>query len=664
MIPFRKILIANRGEIALRIIRAALQLQVTAVALYAEEETSKPWVLEAGEAYSLGSGTVKETYLNIQKIIDIARKCGADAIHPGYGFLSENPLFARACLQNDIVFIGPGPEILELMGDKIAARERVAKLGIPVPPRYLLNHNRDGIPAEMSFPLVVKAASGGGGRGMRLVGSASELTSLLELASAEAAKYFADDRVYLEKYLHPARHIEVQLLGDTRGSLIHLHERECSVQRRHQKVIEEAPALSLPPNVRQEILNAALTIGRDIGYVNAGTVEFLVDDQQNFYFLEMNPRIQVEHGVTELITGIDVVIEQIRVAAGMPLNPPAFSHPLGCAIEVRVYAEDPLNDLLPAPGTILAHNPPILSGVRIDAAMNDGTEISDHYDPLISKVMVHADNRPEAIARLKEALSRYTVSGVRHNMPLLKAILADDAYVSNNLHTGYLPAALPRLALKLQDIRNSMPLEVLASAYLIFRKGQAPQPTDSSVWSQIGFWRILPHYSFTCNGKPFDAEVRWTGSQTMQLLVAGAELIVTEIRNENNRLSFCLDGREYTFWAGELAHGCELSDDSFVYTVAYGRQPGNAMPTAESGINDFGGEILAPLFGRIASVKVKSGDRIERGDKLVVIESMKLENAIVSPAPGIVQHVFVNEGDQVQQHALLLSLDHSLTFNS
>ena len=394
-----KILIANRSEIALRVKRAATSLNIPTVAVFTDQESESSWISQFEEAYSLGNGPLSDTYLNIASIIGLAKKSGADAIHPGYGFLSENSLFAKACEENQIRFIGPSADILKLMGDKLTAHHFVSGLGIPVIDKIIdTPHEISKLRHSIEYPVLVKAAAGGGGKGMRLVKTHSELTDVLEITANEAFQYFADERVYIEKYLHAPRHIEVQIIGDIHGNIVHLFERECSIQRRHQKIIEEAPAVSLPDHVRKKIIDAALTIAGSVRYVNAGTIEFLLDDNGDFFFLEMNTRLQVEHGITEMITGIDLVKEQIRVAEGYPLS---FSQKEiqyhGHAIESRIYAEDPEHDLLPSPGKIHYYREPSFQDVRMESAVTSGTEIQADFDPLIAKVIAYGASREDAV---------------------------------------------------------------------------------------------------------------------------------------------------------------------------------------------------------------------------------------------------------------------------
>lgn len=441
---FSKILIANRGEIAVRIIRACRDLSISPVAVYSEADAMAVHVGLCDEAVCIGPAASIQSYLNIEKIIGAARSTGAEAIHPGYGFLAENADFAQAVADAGLTFIGPAPEAMRVMGSKTSARRAAIEAGVPIVPgtvealRSLAEAERAA--KEFSYPVMLKASAGGGGKGMRLVTSADELRSAFENAKSEAAGAFGDDSVYLEKAVERPRHIEIQVFADKRGNTVHLGERECSIQRRHQKVIEECPSPINEAGLRERMGEAAVKLARAVDYVGAGTVEFLVSDaSREFYFLEMNTRLQVEHPVTELVTGIDLVREQITVAAGAPLS---FSqeevHWHGHAIECRVYAEDPDNSFFPSPGTISHLQVPSGPGIRDDSGVEAHSEVSIHYDPLISKLSAWGRTRAEAIDRLRRALDEYEVGGIKTTLPFFRAIVRDQEFVSGNLDTGFI----------------------------------------------------------------------------------------------------------------------------------------------------------------------------------------------------------------------------------
>ncbi|HEV7642747.1 MAG TPA: acetyl-CoA carboxylase biotin carboxylase subunit [Pyrinomonadaceae bacterium] len=441
---FKKILIANRGEIAVRVIRACRDMGIATVAVYSEADAAALHVRMADEAYLIGASPSNESYLRGDKIIEVARACGAEAIHPGYGFLSENAEFVRKVGAAGLTFIGPSPEAMEAMGGKISARKIAINAGVPVVPGTTepLVSADDALKTaeEFGFPVMLKASAGGGGKGMRLVENAGELKSAFETAQSEALASFGDDSVYLEKAVMRPRHIEIQIFADTHGNYVHLGERECSIQRRHQKVVEECPSPISDPDLRARMGEAALLAAKAVDYVGAGTVEFLVSDvDRSFYFLEMNTRLQVEHPVTELVTGIDLVREQINVAAGEKLSFAQSdinwnSH----AIECRVYAEDPDNNFLPSPGKITRLRLPQGNGVRDDGGVYEGAEVSIYYDPMISKLAAWGKDREEAIGRLRRALREYTVDGIKTTLPFFRAIVEDEEFLAGKLDTGFI----------------------------------------------------------------------------------------------------------------------------------------------------------------------------------------------------------------------------------
>lgn len=441
---FKKILIANRGEIACRVIRACREMGIVTVAVYSEADKDALHVRMADEAYLIGPPASSESYLRWEKIIEVALKAGAEAVHPGYGFLSENAGFVREVTKAGVKFIGPSPEAMEAMGGKISARKIAINAGVPVVPGttepLTSFENARDVAASFGYPIMLKASAGGGGKGMRLVSGESELRSALETARSEARSSFGDDAVYIEKAIVSPRHIEIQVFSDTHGNHVHLGERECSIQRRHQKVIEECPSPINSPELRQEMGACAVKVAKAVDYTGAGTVEFLLSDvDRSFYFLEMNTRLQVEHPVTELVTGIDLVREQIRVAAVEPLS---FTQQditwIGHAIECRVYAEDPENDFLPSPGRITRLRLPQGPGVRDDGGVYEGAEVSIYYDPMISKLAVYGRSREEAIGRMRRALQEYEVGGIKTTLPFFREIMADGEFIAGKIDTGFI----------------------------------------------------------------------------------------------------------------------------------------------------------------------------------------------------------------------------------
>jgi acetyl-CoA carboxylase biotin carboxylase subunit len=439
---FKRVLVANRGEIAVRVLRACRELGLHTVAVYSEVDRNALHVRYADEAYCIGPAPARESYLRIDRIIDVAIRAKAEAIHPGYGFLAENDHFARACAEAGIVFIGPPPQAMQAMGDKIEARRTVSKQGVPVVPgTYEPLRDDEMIAAanQVGFPLFVKASAGGGGKGMRRVEKIEELGNAITRARSEAESAFGDGTLYLERIVKPARHIEFQILADTRGNVIHLGERECSIQRRHQKMVEESPSVALDDKLREKMGRAAVAVAKAAGYVNAGTIEFLFDKDRNFYFLEMNTRLQVEHPVTELVTGTDIVKEQLRIASGRPLSYQQKDvQQRGWAIECRITAEDPHNGFLPSTGKIISLHEPTGPGVRLESALYEGFEVSLYYDPLIAKLCVWGQDRATAIMRVKRALGEYKILGIATSIPFHQRLFQSTSFIGGHFDTTFL----------------------------------------------------------------------------------------------------------------------------------------------------------------------------------------------------------------------------------
>jgi len=500
---FRKVLIANRGEIAIRVLRACREMGIAAVAVYSEADRASLHVRLAEEAYPIGPAPSRESYLRIDKLMDVAHRAGCDALHPGYGFLAENPALARACAENKITFIGPSPGAMEKLGSKTAARHIARSAGVPMVPGTLEpladTAQAAAFAREAGYPILLKAVAGGGGKGMRRVESDAELPSAWRDASSEALNAFGDGRLYIEKYLDRPRHIEIQVLGDHHGSILHLGERECSVQRRHQKVIEESPSPVVDSALRQAMGEAAVRLARAGGYTNAGTLEFLVDAHRNFFFLEVNTRLQVEHPVTEMVTGLDLVKLQLRVAAGEPLPLQQQDVALrGHAIECRVYAEDPDNNFFPSPGKILSRRVPAGPGIRLDDGVYPGWVVPNDYDPLLGKLIAWGVDRAEAIARLRRALEEYSVGGIKTNVSLFRRLLVDPEYVRGEIYTRWLDDWLARAAASSTPAQLPESLEtaaVLAAALFHLSAnganssvaaGSAPAGASGSPWKQEG----------------------------------------------------------------------------------------------------------------------------------------------------------------------------------
>jgi acetyl-CoA carboxylase biotin carboxylase subunit len=507
---FQKILIANRGEIAVRVIRACREMDIRTVAVYSERDRASLHVRMADEAILIGPPPASESYLSIEKIIAAAKETGAEAIHPGYGFLSENAGFAEACERSGIAFIGPPAIAMHLMGSKISARAAMKSAGVPIVPGtiqpILDNREAFAIAREIGFPIMVKAAAGGGGKGLRLVNAEAELESAIRTARSEALNAFRDDAIYIEKFLDQPRHIEIQILADSQGHVISLGERECSIQRRHQKVMEETPSTFINDSIRGRMGEAAVAVGRACGYVNAGTVEFLVDSRKDFYFLEMNTRLQVEHPITEWVTGIDLVKEQIWIAAGEALH---FSQedirPRGAAIECRIYAEDPYNHFYPSPGKLTVLGRPAGPGVRIDSGAYEGWDVPLEYDPLLAKVAVWGNTRGEAISRLRRALLEYEVVGIQTGIPFYQRILRHPDFLLGNYDTGFIDKVLREESMGVDESPSTPPgsleegrlVALMAAAVHTLHNGGDSKPvaltgeTPMSRWKWAGRTKIF-----------------------------------------------------------------------------------------------------------------------------------------------------------------------------
>jgi len=501
---FRKVLIANRGEIAVRVMRTCREMKIHTVAVYSDVDRKSLHVRYADEAYAIGPAPSTESYLRIDRILDAARRSGAEAVHPGYGFLAENPEFARACENAGIVFIGPPVSAMELMGSKTSARHAVIQAGLPVVPGADCNLESFDevrrVASEIGYPVMLKASAGGGGKGLRRVNADGELESAYRTARSEAQNAFNDPSVYVEKYIERPRHVEVQILGDHHGHLIYLGERECSLQRRHQKVIEECPSPAVDRDLRRQMGETAVRIGKLAGYWNAGTVEFLLDPQRNYYFLEMNTRLQVEHPVTELTAGIDLVKEQLNIAAGGTLKWRQEDVRLrGTALECRIYAEDPANNFFPSPGLITRLQVPAGPGIRRDSGVYEGWRVPLEYDPLLSKLAVWATDRGEAIARLERALGEYEIQGIQTNIPFFRRVLAHPDFVAGRLDTGFIDRVLAAGLMQEEPPSAEEEQVAMMAALLHAERDRHRQPTpvlEKSGWKQAGRRRALeskPH---------------------------------------------------------------------------------------------------------------------------------------------------------------------------
>lgn len=644
---FKTLLIANRGEIACRIIRTAKHLGIETVAVYSDADKHSLHVQSADHAIYLGPSPAEQSYLNVSALLEAAKHTCAQAIHPGYGFLSESPLLAKACIKQGITFIGPSVQALEIMGSKQQSKVALSGTSVPLTPGY---HGQDQTAAtleheakQIGFPVLIKAAAGGGGKGMRIVKHARELKAALQAAHREAKAYFGDPTLILEKFIPEARHVEVQILGDQHGQIIPLFDRDCSIQRRHQKIIEEAPAPHLTDQIRSDLYQAACQVGKVIDYVSAGTIEFLVEPSGAFYFMEMNTRLQVEHPVTEAITGLDLVEWQIRIAQGEAL-PARFSKitPTGHAIECRIYAEDPSKDFLPSTGEITICASPAGDGIRLDTGYTSGDTLTPYYDPLISKLITTGASRDEAIQRMQQALKQYHIAGVTTNLSFLQEIMHHPAFVAAQLATHFLTThpILPS--------SHDVPLPVLfllfAYDYLSLHQ---PDPIDQACFA---FHPFLPVYweqtyqvaqtqitgriqaanqtafTLTCHENTYPLSCRFT--HQMLFVSAGHTTFHGHIYEKNNQLYCFYEGQTYLFQ--------RLQHTQLKHTASHAH--------------------ASPMPGTVVAVLKQKGDSIEPDEGILIIEAMKMEHTIRAAESGIIAEIFYQHGDQVEEGAQLFSL--------
>ena len=659
---FGKILIANRGEIACRVVRTARRLGIATVAVYSEADRHALHVELADEACLVGPPPAQDSYLNIAAVIDAARHSGAEAVHPGYGFLAENAEFAEACLAAGVAFIGPPASAIRAMGSKAAAKDLMQRSGVPLVPGY---HGESQDPGHLvdeaeriGFPVLIKSAAGGGGRGMRLVAGAAEFAPALAAAQREAAAAFGDDRMLIEKYLPRARHIEIQIFADRHGNAVHLFERECSIQRRYQKVLEEAPAPGLDPARRRAMGKAAVVAARAVGYVGAGTVEFIAD-AESFYFIEMNTRLQVEHPVTELVTGLDLVEWQLRVAAGEPLplgQPDLQLH--GHAIEARLYAEDPERGFLPQTGTLHGLRFPPAEIARVDTGVRQGDVVTPFYDPMIAKIIVSGEDRLAALDRLRRALAETAVLGVATNLGLLVRIAAHPGFAAAVIDTGF----IERHRDVLLAGRRPVPGEALAAAAvarLVSRRAAATVAAARSAdphspWAHSGGWRLggedRQQLVFR-DGAEERIVAALTRAERWQLSVGDEMIAASGERRLDGSLRVVLDG--VRGHATVLDHGTETA----VFLAGESWRLIEIDPLAAREGDDPGaGRLTAPMPGRVAQLLVAVGDPVRRGEPLMIIEAMKMEHTVAAPVDGTIEAVRFSVGDLVEEGAELIVL--------
>jgi acetyl-CoA/propionyl-CoA carboxylase biotin carboxyl carrier protein len=651
---FETVLVANRGEIAVRVIRTLRRLGIRSVAVYSDADAGARHVREADTAVRLGPATARQSYLDIDKVLDAAVRSGAQAIHPGYGFLSERADFAAACERAGVVFLGPSARAIEVMGDKITAKNAVAAFDVPVVPGIakpgLSDDDLVTAADEIGYPVLIKPSAGGGGKGMHLVEDPARLPDALATARREAASAFGDDTLFLERFVLRPRHIEVQVLADSHGNVVHLGERECSLQRRHQKVIEEAPSPLLDPQTRARIGAAACNTARSVDYLGAGTVEFIVsaDRPDEFFFMEMNTRLQVEHPVTEAVTGLDLVEWQLRVAAGDKLTLVQDDIELnGHAIEARVYAEDPARGFLPTGGQVLGVLEPTGPGVRVDSSLLAGTTVGSDYDPMLSKVIAYGADRDEALLRLDHALAHTAVLGVQTNIEFLRFLLADERVRAGDLDTALLDE-------RVADFEPlPAPDDVLAAAGL-YRQWALARHAQGNLWAAPTGWRVggVVAPVRTALSTPLRTETVsvWGLPESAKVQIGAGEIVSASVQVESDQLSVTLDGLRRDYRWAEAGRHLWIADERGTWHLREAEEQQIHRAAGEQQA-----EILSPMPGNVIAVQAESGAEVAEGDVVVVVEAMKMEHSLPAPVSGRVE-VLVSVGQQVTVDQVLARL--------
>ncbi|OFZ12738.1 MAG: hypothetical protein A2X86_15610 [Bdellovibrionales bacterium GWA2_49_15] len=650
---FKKVCVANRGEIACRVIRACHKLGIQTLVLYSDPDKNSLAVKLSDCAVPLGGTTALESYLNIEKVVSTAKKHGADALHPGYGFLSENSDLAIACEKSGICFIGPRPEAMDKMGMKNLARDIVNGLGLPIVPGYNGDDQSLGRlekeAKKIGYPILIKAAAGGGGKGMQVVESEKNLAQAIEAAKRNAKSAFGDDTILIEKYFPIIKHIEIQVLADHSGHTVHLFERECSVQRRHQKIIEESPSPSVSPELREKMGQAAVNIARSVQYLGAGTVEFIVDPlTKNFYFLEMNTRIQVEHPITEEVTGVDLVEWQLRIAQGEALSLQQNSlKQTGHAIECRLYAEDWRHDFLPMSGKVLRWREVRGAGIRIDHGLEDGTEIGIFYDPMLAKVVAHGNSRAESTRKMQWLLSRLELLGLTTNHALLSKILEHPHFIDGSYGTNFLSlygesfkkASAP-------ELHQEVVCSVWLKDWFDRRRAQKILPGLASGWRN-NFYRPSK-IEYECEGQKYSILYRYQDDAFEVQINGGATQKIALIECDERSVSFNLTDRRLQFSV----------INSWVHHPVLGPMQVTQVPRfKEVVVAGMANRYLSSMPGKIVKVFVRQGDKVKAGDELVIIESMKMENSVAAHKTGVVKDVFVASGQMVEKNEQLIQLE-------
>jgi acetyl/propionyl-CoA carboxylase alpha subunit len=651
----KQVLVANRGEIAVRIISTLRKLGIHSVAIYHDDEYNTLHAREADFAVSLGNGTLTDTYLNINRIIHIAKEFNCDGIHPGYGFLSENHLFAKACEEHKIKFIGPDSEVIRLMGLKSEAKKIAQRAGVPVFKSVLYDSGFELSKQNFSFPLIIKAVAGGGGKGMKIVHHKEEFNLLVQKAFRESEQYFGNNQLMIEPYLENARHVEVQVIGDNYGNVIHLFERECSLQRNHQKIIEEAPATSIDNNLRAAIHTAAIRFTKELNYTGVGTVEFLVSGG-SFYFLEMNTRIQVEHPVTEMITKIDLVKEQILIARGEKLSGNLYNiQPNGHAIEGRLYAENPYHNFRSSSGNISLVSFP--ENARVDSFIASGIDITPHFDSMLGKIIVHGKNRGEAIKNFCKALKSTFIHGVETNLYYLYQIARDNHFINNTLSTSYLEEDLDQKIMDYKEQLSYIPKEVVAFGFVYINFIKIPD-APANLWHQQKPVYSLKEIKVIVNENAVDVRLE----RNNKVLINNTEVKYSVMSASYSVLKILFEGKIYNILYSENQQKPydNYEIDGIVFKVSSPsvlRMSGSFIRKKQIKSKSTVNQIVSPLFGKIIDINVKEKDKVKKGDVLLTIESMKTENNILSPTEGIINSILVQKGIQVHENKELITLN-------
>jgi len=647
-----RILVANRGEIARRVFQTAGEMGISTVAVYADGDADAPFVRDADTAIALNGRTATESYLDVEKVLEACRRSGADAVHPGYGFLSENAGFARAVEAAGLIWVGPPPDAIASMGDKLSAKELMQAADVPTLPARELGPGADVNAAaeDVGFPLLIKASAGGGGRGMRVVNDASELEAATSGARREAASAFGDDTIFMERWLPACRHVEIQILGDQHGNLVHCFERECSIQRRHQKVIEEAPSPAVTEEIRERMGAAAVAAGKQIGYCSAGTVEFLLDGE-DFWFLEVNTRLQVEHPITEEITGLDLVREQLRVAEGESLGYEQEDLTIyGHAIEARLYAENAARNFLPSPGTVALWEPSERVDARYDSGIESGSVIGTEFDPMLAKVIVHAPTRREAALRLARALETSRLNGMTSNRDFLVATLRTPEFLAGDTTTDFIERVNPARERELS--RQALHDACLCAAF----EAQARRRASARVLVHLrSGWRnsVMPpqRVSYQCGEQEIAVSYTSLRDGGFDVDVDGEGYRVSVLNAGSGELDLEIDGRRVQGLAdmnGDQWYIHHSDGDVELIELPRFRLPGSG---------EFEGGLMAPMPGKVLTTHVEQGETVEKGQLLLILEAMKMEHRISAPVSGTVSGLPVSAGDQVANGQLLVVLE-------